>query len=281
MTHHGWLVGLLPVLLATTVALADEKAACLDAVAKGQKLRSTHKLVEAREQLRVCAAAQCPAVVQSDCANWLAEVEKALPTVVVTAKSGAGTNLVDVKVTADGQPFASKLDGDAIAIDPGAHVLHFEAADGTALDQQVVVSEGERDQRVAVVLGPPASPASPPGTDAGHGSSTWRTLGWVIGAGGVVGLGVGASFGVVAISDKNSAHCNASNQCEPGPLGNARSAALVSNVGLIAGGVLLASGAALVLFAPSGNAGRESTASVKVAPMVGGSSGGLVLGASW
>jgi hypothetical protein len=49
-------------------------------------------LIEAREQLRACAAAQCPAVVQTDCAGWLAEVEKALRSVVVAAKDGAGVD---------------------------------------------------------------------------------------------------------------------------------------------------------------------------------------------
>ena len=59
-------------------SLADDKETCLDAVSKGQRFRDTHKLVQAREQFRVCAAATCPAVVQTDCAQWLDSVDKAL-----------------------------------------------------------------------------------------------------------------------------------------------------------------------------------------------------------
>ena len=111
-------------------ALADEKAACLDASSKGQTLRDQHKLVEARQQLRVCAAGGCPSVVQTDCAAWLADVEKAIPTVVLAAKNGAGADLFDVKVSVDGQPLASRLDGQALPLDPGPHAFRFEGADG-------------------------------------------------------------------------------------------------------------------------------------------------------
>ena len=67
--------------LATTAALADDKAACLSASQQAQNLRDAHKLVEARAQLRVCARKECPAVVQRDCLTWLGEVERSLPTV--------------------------------------------------------------------------------------------------------------------------------------------------------------------------------------------------------
>jgi hypothetical protein len=48
-----------------------DKAACLDASSQAQSLRDAHKLVEARQKLRVCAQAACPGVVQRDCLSWL------------------------------------------------------------------------------------------------------------------------------------------------------------------------------------------------------------------
>jgi len=42
-------------------------------VHRGQILRDEHKLVEARDALRSCASVGCPAIVQNDCAGWLAE----------------------------------------------------------------------------------------------------------------------------------------------------------------------------------------------------------------
>jgi hypothetical protein len=269
MKTHFLLGLLMPTVLLTTAAFADDKAACMDAASKGQRLRDTHKLVEARAELRVCATAQCPSVIQSDCAIWLADVEKALPSVVVTAKDGAGADLVDVKVSVDGRPLASKLDGQAVPMNAGPHTFHFEGADGSILDRQVMVKEGERNQAVAVVLG--AAAPTP--------SSTWKTLGWVLGGTGVVGLGVGTVFGVIAMGDKNGAHCDANNVCDPGTTRGIKSAALVSDVGWIAGGVLLAGGAALVLFAPSGS--RKPESGVNVAPVVTASGGAIVAGGSW
>jgi hypothetical protein len=275
---------LVPIALVATGAFGDDKAACLDAASKGQRLRDVHKLVEAREQFRVCAAAQCPAVVQSDCANWLADVEKALPSVVLVAKNGSGVDLVDVKVSVDGQPLVSKLDGQAVSMNAGPHMFHFEGADGTSVDQRMLVKEGEGNQAVAVVLGaaPAAQPPSPGAastSDFGGSSSPWKTVGWVLGGAGGVGLGVGAVFGVIAMGDKNAAHCNANNVCDPGTVSGIKSGALISDLGWIAGGVLLASGAALVLFAPSGR--REPTASVRVAPVVTASGGQIVAGGTW
>ena len=95
MKTGAWLGALVAAGLMAAPSRADDKAACLDAASKAQSLRDAHKLVEAREQLRACAAARCPAVVQNDCATWLVEVERALPTVVLAAKNTAGADLVD------------------------------------------------------------------------------------------------------------------------------------------------------------------------------------------
>src|SRR5580658_4532403 len=93
-----------------TPAFADETAACEAAVSKGQELRDAHKLVEAREQFRICAAPACPAVMRSDCTNWIDEADRAIPTVVLSAKDASGDDLLDVSVSLDGAPLTAKLD---------------------------------------------------------------------------------------------------------------------------------------------------------------------------
>jgi hypothetical protein len=268
--------------LSASAAFADDKAACLDASLQAQSLRAAHELVEAREQLRVCATARCPAVVAADCSSWLAEVEKALPSIVVSAKSAAGADLVDVKVSVDGKPLVSKLDGQAMPMNAGAHTFHFEAADGPGLDQQVVVREGEKNQAVAVVLGAPAPPPAPAvghdqATEEARPSSAWKTVGWILGGVGIVGLGVGTALGIVATADKSS-DCTGS-VCKSGTLGGIKTAAHVSDIGLIAGGVLFAGGAALVLWSPGGH--HEVGGDVRVTPVVTANGGEVVVGASW
>jgi hypothetical protein len=133
-------------------ALADEKQVCSDAYSKAQTFRDAHKLTAAREQLRVCARSECPGFIAKDCAGWLKEVEPRIPSVVFIAKGAGGADLIDVKVSMDGTPLVTKLDGLAIDVDPGAHDFVFEAADGKA-EQKVVVTEGAKAQRVSVTFG--------------------------------------------------------------------------------------------------------------------------------
>ena len=147
---------------------ADDKAACLDAVSKGQTLRDEHKLVEARAQFRMCARSQCPSVVQSDCAGFLDAVERNLPSVVFTAKDGAGAEMTDVQVTADGQPLVTKLDGDAVAMNPGPHSFVF-ASGGATAKKSATILEGSKNQIVsATLIAPPPAPvaSAPPPTPA-------------------------------------------------------------------------------------------------------------------
>lgn len=278
--------------LSSAPARADDKAACLDAASKGQSLRDQGKLVEAREQFRRCAAQGCPTMVVTDCGGWLSDVEKNIPTIVVTAKDGSGNDLVDVQVTVDGQPLLSKLTGEALPMNPGAHTFHFATAGGTSTDRQVLVKQGDKNQEVSAVLGapaaapPPATPATPavapaspatpsPATSSGSG---WKTAGWVLGGLGIVGIGVGAVFGIVAMGDKSGAHCDANNFCDPGPLDSGRSAATGADVGFIAGGALLAGGIVVLLLAPSDSG---TTGSLHVTPLVGSGVGGASLGGSF
>jgi len=260
-------------------AAPPDKAACLDASVQGQTFRDAHKLVEARDQFRTCSQQACPAIVQKDCVTWLGEAEQGLPTVVISAKDGAGHDLLDVKVTVDGQPLTAKLQGDALPLNPGPHALHFEAAPGM-LDQQVLVKEGVKNQSISVVLGPvaPAGGVTPP---EARGTSPLRTVGLAAGGVGIAGIVVGAIFGVVAISDKSSADCVAS-FCKAGPLSSANSAATISTITFIAGGVLLAGGAGLYLFGPKeGASPSPATATLRLAPAIGPRDGGLLLGGTW
>jgi hypothetical protein len=274
-----------------TGARADDKAQCFDGASEGQTLRDQHKLIEARAQFTICARQVCPKQVRKDCTEWLEQVDRALPTIVVSAKDATGRDLLDVTVTLDGRSFATKLAGESVPVNPGTHALHFETSDGGRLDQQVLVREGVKNESVAVVIAPPPPPAPVgPASDARGGglgaveapSSTpgpWRTIGFVAGGAGIVALGVGAAFGFKAIGDKNAAQCDASNACDPGPLSSARSDSTISTVGFVAGGVLLAGGAALVLLAPSGR--PTDASSVRVAPAVGARDAGLLLSGSF
>ena len=98
-------------------------------------------------------------------------------------------------------------------------------------------------------------------------------------------ISLGVVFGLSANSkyddstkDPNNTGCDTNDVC--GAQGKqarsgAQSAGTLATVGFVAGGVLLATGIALVVFAPSRKSNVESA---KLMPMVGANAGGLMLG---
>jgi hypothetical protein len=251
-----------------------DKATCLDAVSRGQRFRDSHKLVQARDKFRVCARAECPTVVQTDCASWLAEVETTLPTVVLSAKDRGGRDLVDVKVSMDGQPLVGTLDGQAVAVDPGMHTFRFERADGRFATTQLLIKEGGKAQAVSVAIGSPESgmPALPQQgssgeTDTGNATtvpvagsssgSSVRLLAILTTGIGLIGVGVGIGVALDAKARDNRAF---------GELGMARatdsaSAVTEGNMATVAvgiGGAMALAGGVLWFVAPSNRAASGS-----------------------
>jgi hypothetical protein len=281
VSRASLLLVLVPLLLALApeTAQADDKQACVAASSAAQTMRDAHHLIEARDQLRLCAQPTCPAAIRKDCLPWLSAVEGAIPTVVASLKDGAGNDVLDANVMVDGKPFLASLTGDAVPIDPGAHMFHFERKDGASVDKQVLVGEGQQNLAVVGVLPAPPSFAPPPPLVSppapSSESSPLHTAGWIVGGVGVAGLIVGAVFGGLAVSDKSSANCTNDKCTNFGSVGDAKTAADVSDVGLIAGGVLAATGAALVLFAPAHRATQAG--GLAVTPMVGAAGEGLLL----
>ena len=172
-----------------------------------------------------------------------------MPGLVFEAKDGAGRAVSAVAVTMDGQRLTDRLDGQPVHVDPGEHRFVFESEGLPRAERTIVLREGERDRHESVVFGQapiPTTPgSSPPST------SPQRTIAFVLGGVGVVGLVVGSAFGVSAIS-KNGAsnangHCDASG-CDPTgfslrheALGRATAStvAFLLGLGAAAGGVVL------------------------------------------
>lgn len=254
---------------APRVALAADPTVpeCLTASNTSVKLRTSHKLAEARSQLLICTAASCPAEVRTECSLRMDQLNAMIPTVVFDAKDGAGHDLTTVKVTMDGQVVATQLDGTAVTCDPGSHVFTFEA-DGQTVADTVVIKEGEKSRHVAVVLGQPAPQVAPvaPAAPVARGplapvvdtSNSRRTIAFGVGGAGVAGLVVGGIFGGLTLASWSSANgaCPSHDNCSATATSQRQSAvtdSTVSDVALIVGGVLVATGVTLYLTAPKGH----------------------------
>jgi hypothetical protein len=243
-------------------------AECVAAADSSLQLRDQHKLRAARAQMLVCAASSCPAAVQSECLRRVDQVNGSIPTVVFDAKDAAGNDLSNVKVDMDGQPLTDRLDGSSLQVDPGEHHFRFTAPGGVIVDKTVVIREGEKERRENVVVGtvgpvsaPQPAPAAavapaPESASSEDPGASRRTIAYVVGGAGVVGLVVGTIFGVMASSSASSSK----NECSTSSCTNyskslsdynsASTDGTISTVAFVAGGAAVAAGAILFFTAP-------------------------------
>jgi hypothetical protein len=214
----GALVLLLVALGAGRSARADapDASRCTDAYVSGQHLmRSTH-LLDARAVLLVCAREPCPAALRPECAQWLSEVQGALPSVVIGARSATGDDLRDVRVSVDGQPLLDHLDGVARDIDPGDHAVRLESPGFAPIEQHVLVQEGQKARVLVFRLEPLVSTRAPipaaPTTSEGPTSPPRNWPAYVLGGIGVLATASFAYFGLTGLSIHDQCHpgCNSS-----------------------------------------------------------------------
>ena len=263
-------MGLGALLVASSVWADD--ASCISATEQALALRQQGKLHDALKQLSACAEPACPDEVKAECAKRISEIDAVMPTLILAAKDLVGNDLDEVQVTMDGAPFASRLDGRPVSVDPGEHKFRFTFLQAPPSERAIVIREGERDRRESVVM--QIKPPKPPSYWNGQRFVALTTT--VLG---VAGLAVGATFGAFAISVQNQ------EKSDCGPAGcpayaqsvndyrYAQTNATASTVLFVVGGVLAAAGVVLFLTAHT---------AVSVAPTVGTGSGGLVLsGAFW
>jgi hypothetical protein len=201
----------------------SKKAQCAAAYEKSQELRAAGSLKAANENLVVCAQNFCPAFVQTDCAQWLTEVQRELPTIVFVAKDKAGEDTSAVAVSMDGAELMKQLDGKAIIIDPGPHTFRFELEGAEPMEQQVVIRQGQKDRVIAVSFAPAgadvpgdspyaaAKGAAP--ADAGektNGPGPLRPYAYIaggVGAAGIIGFAVLGAIGKSAENDLRNQGC--------------------------------------------------------------------------
>jgi len=289
-------VRLLPALLVavagatlSTPARAGDKEACASAAEQVQKLRADKKLRAAKEKAIACSRDVCPSFVRNDCLKWLGEVDGALPTVIVRVRDPQNKDIINVKVTVDGEPFAGMLDGTAHAVDPGPHTFRYEAAGMEPVEEQVLVSQGEKDRVLKVVLTPAGAPKdptpkpppvvdAPPPPTSGEAATGAKpsALPWVIGGVGVAGLlvfGIFETMGQVDYANMKSGCGLTPQKCAPGDVDAARAKLGVAIAGLAVGAIGIGTAVTMLLLRPS--PAKTVAQHVEVAPVAGGFYGAI------
>jgi hypothetical protein len=213
------------------------------------------------------------------------DVDGRIPVLVVTV-SGAPAGAA-VEVTVDGSPKPLVALEAGLRLAPGKHVVRASAAGATPQSSEISLTERERralslslapsapTREVTTLFTPraatPATTNATPPVDRGDPGAKSRAGAWiapvVVGGAGVVAVGVSAVLALTAKSSYDgarTAHC-ATGACDPtgkSQIDDARTRGDVATGVMIAGGVLVATGAAIWLLSPSGREERSTRVGV-------------------
>lgn len=199
-------------------------------------------------------------------------LEERLSTLTIRAMSGDDDD-AHLEIRRDGVPVQRAELGSPIPVDPGEHVIEAVAPGKQPWSSKIQVGADAAKVQVdipklvssdattpAVASPSPVTTTSVNAPPADEPASSWsgqRTAAVVTAGAGVVGIGIGAFFGLQASSKWSDAkdECGSYPKgCDAGAIDLGKSAkenATISNIGFIAGGALLATGAVLFFTAPT------------------------------
>jgi hypothetical protein len=189
----------------------------------------------AKKEAITCARADCPEALARDCTGWLDELKRSTPTVVFDVRDDAGAFQRNVRIFLDDELVTEQLDGRAVEVDPGAHVLRAAREGFPALEERIVVPQGEKNVKIALQL---------ERATVKQVSRPVPMATWIFGGVGVAGLALGTIFTVVGLSKKSDLDACKPNCPSDDVDGMMRNLA-IGDVGLAAGVV---SGAAALTF---------------------------------
>jgi hypothetical protein len=248
------------VVASTAPALAQEtseKVACARSYEQGQRLRRSQELRAAREELVSCSRAECPASLRKECTQWLSEVELAIPSVLVSAKSSDGKPAKDVHIRIDGEPVSEQATRSPIPLDPGVHVVRFESPGAAEIEERVTLRSGEKSRRIEVtfaaaakrppddgIVGPPQTGPEQPTTE-----KPIPPLVYVLAGTAVVALGVGGYFQISGMGKRDDLY-QCAPRCPQDDVDHAKTSLWIGNVTLGVGVLALAAATYFYLVRP-------------------------------
>jgi hypothetical protein len=215
----------------------------------------------------------------------------------------AQADVAGLEIRQDGEVLGRMVWGSAIPVDPGGYTFRAQAPGKKPWTQTVEVRAAGghievmvpplEDEGGAPSVGAtagharPADVAAAPASDQEGRGTLQRAGGYVITGLGVIGVGIGAAFGLTVLSqlEERDAICR-SGTCTPDEASRitdiearAQSNATVSTLALALGGAAMLGGVALVLTSPS--TPSRSVMALKVSPWVGPHAAGAYVGGRW
>jgi hypothetical protein len=234
-------------------------------------------------------------MLRRDCTGWLEDARRQTPSIVVVARDTAGRDVVDAQVTVDGVVRQPQLDGSAIELDPGQHLVHVSLGESArsqmpaaeAQEQRILLASAEKNRTINVTFARPLAPppvapipatppppATVPAPTREHARGRGLPAGsYLLGGLGLAAFGVFGTFGILGLTDANHLRATCVPACQSSDVDAVHTKLVVADIALGVGVVSLGLATWLGLSALGGPA--PSALEVQVAPRVGGVEGGV------
>jgi hypothetical protein len=132
---------------------SEDKNACAAAYERAREREGSGHLLEARGLWAECANRTCGTSLRQECARRSTRLESEIPSVVPIALDEEGARRADVEVRIDGELVTSKLEWQALPLDPGLHDFSFATPGGGVFaKQEIMIAQGERDRVIEVSI---------------------------------------------------------------------------------------------------------------------------------
>jgi len=178
-----------------------------------------------------------------------------------------GDRPAGTKLTLDGTVIDEAVWGTQLDVDPGKHEVKAEAPGRLKFVGTTTLAE-KQTKSISVVLDVDKNPGPVGGTSGGS-----RTMPLVVAGVGVVGVGVGLTFGYLSMKKRDDA-CGGTKVCDPKGLDDGKSLANISTIVTSVGAAALVGGVVWFLLTPSGSGKSDDKATI-VAPYATANGAGL------
>ncbi len=135
------------------VPLPKDPRACMAVFRSAEEKEQQGHMREARSLLVKCSRSACGHAMLQQCASKFTQIDSVdLPSIVPTVTDETGAVRTDVQVRMDGELLAARIDGQALAVDPGMHEFAFTTESGASATQKILIAEGQLARPIPVTL---------------------------------------------------------------------------------------------------------------------------------
>lgn len=241
------------------------------------------RLIASRDAFKSAAELFTKAEKKQYALERAAAVERTIPKLTVQVAEPLPAELT---ISVDDKAVAPKA---VTLLDPGHYTVVVRAPKYRERTYPLDLRPGESRVLTTVALEPLDAPAAspllpmhvdPPPPVESDKPSPIRTAGFVVGGLGVVGLGVGAVTGILALGSASTVKSSCNTDVTPATcktqegldaMSSGQTTATVSTIGFIGGGALLTAGLVMILTAP------KSASKLAIVPTMGPGNAGLVM----